>query len=68
MNEQILAALAAQDPSIKPLLAAMNGGGDMSALLPLLMSMNSGAHAEKKSAAVPLPDDDAINATLKRLN
>ena len=65
MNEQILAALAAQDPSLKPLLAAMNGGGDM---LPLLMSMNSGAHAEKKSAAVPLPDDDAINATLKRLN
>ena len=51
----------------EPLLAAMNGGGDMSALLPLLMSMNSGTHAEKKNAAVPLPDDDAINATLKRL-
>ena len=38
MNEQILAALAAQDPSLKPLLAAMNGGGDVSALLPLLIT------------------------------
>lgn len=68
MNEQILAALAAQDPSLKPLLAAMNGGGDMSALLPMLMSMGSGARSEKSSAAVRLPDDDAINATLKKLN
>ncbi len=67
MNEQLFAALAAQDPSLKPLLSAVNGGGDISALLPLLMSM-SGSKKPQNGGVVRLPDDAAINMTLKKLN
>lgn len=71
MNEQLIAALAAQNPQLKPMLAAMNGGGDMSALLPMLMSMNSApqsqSNAPSKSSATKFPSDDEVNMTLKKL-
>ena len=80
MDEKLIAALAAGNPQLKPLLAAMNGGGsDMSAMLPMLMAMqnNGGSQPQQNNGAAPrpdraeakpFPDDEEINMSLKRLN
>ena len=67
MEEKLIAALAGSDPSLKPLLAAMNGGGDMSSLLPLLMAMNKNNAPAHSASGTSLPSDDEVDMSLKRL-
>lgn len=51
-------------------LSAMNGNGDLSSILPMLMSMNNKKqnNASSNESVQNIPSDEEVNMTLKKLN